>query len=52
MSTDVSIRGTELKPIILGQIESNEGEFKYKRDFNIRRESFLLKNPPIHPTQG
>ncbi|SMF33399.1 translocation/assembly module TamB domain-containing protein [Pseudobacteriovorax antillogorgiicola] len=49
LSTDLTVRGNELKPIILGQIETTKGAFKYRRDFSIRRGIVSFEVPTYPP---
>lgn len=49
LSSDLTLRGNEQKPIILGQIESKEGIFKYRRDFRIVRGVVSFEEPNYPP---
>ena len=42
LSANLKIKGTESEPIILGNVDISEGKFFYKRDFRIRRGSFIF----------
>ena len=49
LATDLSLRGNEQKPIVLGQIESSEGQFNYRRDFQIKRGIISFEEPTYPP---
>ena len=48
LSADLQIRGTDIAPQIIGQVEVNRGEFNYKRDFNIVR-GIVTFDDPVKP---
>lgn len=49
MGADMTVRGTEEKPIFLGQIETHSGKFKYRRDFNLTRGVVSFEDPQYPP---
>ena len=49
LSSDLTLRGNEQKPIILGQIETSEGTFNYRRDFTIKRGIISFEEPTYPP---
>lgn len=48
LSTDLSIKGTDLAPSISGQVEVDKGKFIYKRDFQIQR-GLVTFDDPVKP---
>jgi hypothetical protein len=48
LSSNLSIRGTDIEPSVSGQVEINKGRFIYKRDFTITR-GLLLFDDPVKP---
>ena len=48
LSSDLHIKGTDIAPIVSGQIEANKGKFIYKQEFNITR-GLVTFDDPIKP---
>ena len=48
LSSDLHIKGTDIAPIISGQIEANKGKFIYKQEFSIIR-GLVTFDDPIKP---
>ncbi|MCX6110527.1 MAG: translocation/assembly module TamB domain-containing protein [Proteobacteria bacterium] len=48
LSSDLHIKGTDIAPIVSGQIEVNKGKFIYKQEFNITR-GLVTFDDPIKP---
>ncbi len=45
LSADLQISGTDLSPVVRGQIDVNKGKFIYKRDFQILRGGISFDDP-------
>ena len=48
LSSDLHLRGTDISPIVSGQVEVDKGRFIYKRDFKITR-GVLTFDDPVRP---
>lgn len=48
LSTDLAIRGTDIEPVVSGQVEIDKGKFTYKRDFSITR-GIVTFDDPVKP---
>ena len=48
MSADLQVKGSDIAPQVLGQIQVNRGEFNYKRQFNIVR-GIVTFDDPVKP---
>lgn len=48
LSTDLVVRGTDVQPSVLGQVEVDKGKFIYKRDFQIAR-GLVTFDDPVKP---
>ena len=45
LSSDLRLEGSEIKPILLGRMDINNGKFIYKREFNIERGEIIFDDP-------
>lgn len=45
LSSKLALTGSEVSPILLGQVDIDEGKFRYKRDFEFTRGEILFDNP-------
>ena len=48
LSTDLRVKGSDINPILSGQIEVNKGKFTYKQEFKITR-GLVIFDDPVKP---
>jgi len=51
VSTSLQITGTDVAPVVAGQVEIERGKFVYKRDFTITR-GLVIFDDPVRPDPG